>query len=63
MSVCGGVSVDVKACQLGFPADASQISFALPITKRTLGDGVFTLASSQGSFLFTVSASVSFEPN
>lgn len=52
-----------KPCQLGFPADASQIGFALPITKRALGNGVFTLASSQSCFLFTVTASVSLEPN
>lgn len=26
-----------RGCQLGFPADASQIGFAFPITKHTLG--------------------------
>lgn len=43
MRVCVGVSTDMRACQLVFPADASQIGFALPITRRTLGNSVYTL--------------------
>lgn len=46
VSVCGGVSAHVEACQLGSPADASQIGFSSPITRHTLGSASASRAAS-----------------